>query len=287
MIEAVTHMQQLLYWADLLLYAAGAVVCLVLVRKWLRTRGDAPFVFLERPNRLDWPALMLTVAVFILSSWVGGALAGLLDLATLEKREVDDVRLTLINTGALLGGGIACAALGWTRFLDGWRGFGLSLWRIGRDLGASAVTLLAMLPLLMAALFLSERAVLTLFGADFITDHSAITMLENPAMPHWIRALIVATAVVVAPVAEELFFRGILQTRLGDVFPRRLGGVAVAAVCFGLVHSTQPAAVLPLTMMGFILGMVYERTGSLIAPILVHALFNAKSLLWHFGLNPS
>lgn len=287
MIETVTRVQQLLYWTDLLLYATGTAVCLVLARNWLRKRGDTPFVFLERPNRLDWPAVMLTIAVFILSSWVGGALVGLLDLASLGKREVDDIRLTLINAGALLGGGMACAALGWTRFLAGWRGFGLSLWRIGRDVGAAAVTLLAMWPVVMAALFLSERAVLTFFGADFITDHSAITMLENPAMPHWVRALVVATAVVIAPVAEELFFRGILQTRLGDVFPRRFVGVVVAAVCFGLVHSTQPAAVLPLTMMGLILGMVYERTGSLIAPILVHALFNAKSLLWHFGLNSS
>ena len=50
---------------------------------------------------------------------------------------------------------------------------------------------------------------------------------------------------------------------------------------FGAIHYTQLPAVVPLAALGMILGYMYERTGSLGGPILLHMLFNVKTLIWH------
>ena len=58
------------------------------------------------------------------------------------------------------------------------------------------------------------------------------------------------------------------------------------ALAFTLVHAQVHA--LPALLLGVLLGLAYERTGSLLVPILVHALFNLKTLIgvmWFYG-NP-
>ncbi len=49
---------------------------------------------------------------------------------------------------------------------------------------------------------------------------------------------------------------------------------------FGLAHMEQPHVVAPLIVLGVILGYVYERTGSLVAPITMHLLFNLKTMIF-------
>jgi uncharacterized protein len=83
--------------------------------------------------------------------------------------------------------------------------------------------------------------------------------------------------VVVAPVSEEIFFRGFLFGGL-----RRGTSFAVAALVsagiWGLFHYTGPGTwgvVIQLTVFGLALAWVYERTGSLWPPIALHVLNNA------------
>ena len=93
-------------------------------------------------------------------------------------------------------------------------------------------------------------------------------------------ALVVLVAVavaVVAPLAEELFFRGLLYGWLRG----RLGvglATAVAAVLFGLAH--QPIVLaLPLAVVGAGLCCLYERWRSLWVPAAAHLVINGSSLL--------
>lgn len=80
---------------------------------------------------------------------------------------------------------------------------------------------------------------------------------------------------VMAPVAEELFFRGFVFGGL------RKHGVIVAAgvsgLAFGGAHvaSSPIGFIVPLAALGIILALLYERTGSLYPPIALHALNNA------------
>lgn len=90
------------------------------------------------------------------------------------------------------------------------------------------------------------------------------------------RILVVIFAVAVAPVCEEVVFRGYLYGGLRGVIGRGPSLVATAAL-FALFHQHLPV-LLPVFLLGLLLGLLYERSGSLWAPIGFHALFNAGNV---------
>jgi membrane protease YdiL (CAAX protease family) len=83
---------------------------------------------------------------------------------------------------------------------------------------------------------------------------------------------LVPLAVVAAPLFEEFIFRGLIfggLRRSFGVWPATLASAAV----FAIVH---PAfSFVPVFVMGVCAAQVYERTRSLLAPMLVHAAYNA------------
>jgi membrane protease YdiL (CAAX protease family) len=83
---------------------------------------------------------------------------------------------------------------------------------------------------------------------------------------------------IAAPVSEEVFFRGLLFGGLRRRMPRLLAALVSAAV-FGALHVfTGASAVPPLIAFGFILALLYEKTGSIVPGILLHALNNSVAL---------
>jgi membrane protease YdiL (CAAX protease family) len=100
--------------------------------------------------------------------------------------------------------------------------------------------------------------------------------IADPNLPYWLAAL----AIIAAPVFEEFIFRGLIFGGLRRSLGMPAAALASAAI-FGLVH--PPAAVVPVAMMGLCAALVYARTGALMAPMLVHALYNATILgfQWH------
>jgi membrane protease YdiL (CAAX protease family) len=90
--------------------------------------------------------------------------------------------------------------------------------------------------------------------------------------------VILAAALALAPLFEEVIYRGLVQSALLEHFgiEARWLVILTSALLFGAVHA-GPAAwhVLPgLVVLGVLLGWLYERTGSLLAPVLVHFGFN-------------
>jgi membrane protease YdiL (CAAX protease family) len=92
-------------------------------------------------------------------------------------------------------------------------------------------------------------------------------------------AVVIGSAVVAAPVAEEFFFRRVLQGWLERRLPDA-GGTAVvlSAVAFALAHQGQGLAYVPLFPFGIVLGLIARQTGSIVACVLLHAMFNAVSV---------
>jgi uncharacterized protein len=83
---------------------------------------------------------------------------------------------------------------------------------------------------------------------------------------------------VAAPISEEIFFRGMLFGGLRRRMPRLLAALLSATV-FGALHAfTGISAVPPLIAFGFILALLYEKTGSIVPGILLHALNNSVAL---------
>jgi membrane protease YdiL (CAAX protease family) len=109
----------------------------------------------------------------------------------------------------------------------------------------------------------------------------AVTTPEQvaPGLSPFARFLLVTLAVVVAPISEEFFFRGILFRTVRDRHGFWPAAVA-SAIPFGLVHYVPApaidAAVLQLTMVftGLGLAWVYERRGTIVASMAAHMAFN-------------
>ena len=89
-------------------------------------------------------------------------------------------------------------------------------------------------------------------------------------------------AVVMAPIAEELLFRGLLHRGLRQRM-RRPSALVLSSVLFAVVHvdvaASQPLALVGLTFVGVVLALAHERTGSLLVPVVIHATHNALTLL--------
>ena len=88
--------------------------------------------------------------------------------------------------------------------------------------------------------------------------------------------LVVLAIVLFAPIAEELFFRGIVFNAWRREASRRWAYIGSAAL-FAVIHLSLVSLV-PIFLLGLALAWVYERTGSLLAPIAMHATVNGISV---------
>lgn len=95
----------------------------------------------------------------------------------------------------------------------------------------------------------------------------------------WGAILALVRGVVIAPVAEEIFFRGVLFMGLW----RRLGSFWWAAVlsslAFAAVHPTLLGGLLPLMGVGIVACVLLRETGSLIPCVVMHAVYNGLLLV--------
>jgi membrane protease YdiL (CAAX protease family) len=85
---------------------------------------------------------------------------------------------------------------------------------------------------------------------------------------------------IVAPLVEELFFRGFLFSAIART---RLGWIPAAIIAggiFGLVHAggTDAVFILPLSLFGIVLCVLYQRIGSLLPGMALHAFNNGLAL---------
>jgi membrane protease YdiL (CAAX protease family) len=85
--------------------------------------------------------------------------------------------------------------------------------------------------------------------------------------------------VVAAPISEEVCFRGMLFGGLRERLPRIAAALLSGAIFGGLHALTGISAVPPLIVFGFVLALLYEKTGSIVPGILLHMLNNSVALL--------
>ncbi len=78
---------------------------------------------------------------------------------------------------------------------------------------------------------------------------------------------------VIGPICEEIFFRGFiykfLRSKLGIT-----SGILLTSVIFSFLHLT-PVGFIPIFVLSIMLSYIYEKTGSLVAPITAHVLHNS------------
>lgn len=143
-----------------------------------------------------------------------------------------------------------------------------------------------LLALLLAIAILPVAWGLQIISMDALTragwppeEQLAVTLLAN-TKSWWMRVYLGAFAVVLAPVAEEFIFRGMLYPFVKQLGWPRLAWVGVS-FAFALIHN-DAATFVPLFVLALALTWLYEKTDNLLAPITAHALFNAANLVLLF-----
>jgi membrane protease YdiL (CAAX protease family) len=137
--------------------------------------------------------------------------------------------------------------------------------------------------ILLACVFLPAGWGLQWASAELMT-HFQVQPVEQQAVQAlritaglWDRCALGAVAIFLAPVAEEMLFRGILYPTV-----KRLGFPWLAlwgtSLIFAAVHWNL-ATFFPLLLLAVLLTVLYEKTNNLLAPIAAHSLFNAMNFV--------
>ncbi len=95
-------------------------------------------------------------------------------------------------------------------------------------------------------------------------------------------AIFFITASIAAPIFEEIMFRGFLLPSLTRYIPV-WSAIVLSGFIFAIAHLSL-SEVLPLATLGIILGVVYTRSRNLLAPMLLHSLWNSGTLISLFVL---
>jgi uncharacterized protein len=101
-------------------------------------------------------------------------------------------------------------------------------------------------------------------------QQSLLMSAEQTTDPGLYNALMLFSVLVVAPIAEEFIFRGVLLHRWAVKWGIR-PAIVLTSGLFGVLHSN----LVGLFMFGVVMSLLYLSTRSLVVPIVAHALNNA------------
>jgi uncharacterized protein len=146
-----------------------------------------------------------------------------------------------------------------------WRDMGLSraqvlsTWRVGLIAAPALFLLIVAVELVLRALGVRQ------------TQMESLDWLRG--VPLWQYLLVAFAAAVLAPIAEEIYFRGyVFRAYLAQKGP--LQAYLFSSVLFALVHLNLQAFV-PIFVVGLFLAFLYQRTGSVLPGMIAHAFNNA------------
>ncbi|MBV8325491.1 type II CAAX endopeptidase family protein [Chryseobacterium sp.] len=148
-------------------------------------------------------------------------------------------------------------------------------------------TYLLIFPMMAGMMFISEfvTSLIPTTGSFFGSFYEYFTQLMNQLTDDPV-VMVIMTAVL-APVFEEIIFRGIIQKGLMNKGVEPWKAILYASVIFGVVHG-NPWQFISAVMLGCVLGLVYYKTKSLLMPMLLHGFNNLTlSLLVIYGKEES
>jgi membrane protease YdiL (CAAX protease family) len=233
---------------------------------------SAPAPEAREPARPTWPLWSAFAA--LVTGWLGGSILGAVVYAIAsasghkggESPIGYDLAANLLFDACLVGAAVLFARMAGPATPGS---FGLrttKLWpAVGWGFAAYVVYLVGSLIWLNALGIQNEKDSIT---TQLVEDPTTMTV-----------AGLAIFAVVIAPMVEELFFRGFVFNAMRSKLP--VGWAAVATgVMFGVVHAfgSPIGFLLPLALLGTVLCLVYWKTGSLLPCIALHSLNNCIAL---------
>lgn len=192
-------------------------------------------------------------------------------MAFMQSEGVLNTWLVLLLAGMLVGeAGMPLGAwlFGVRKYRCGWQSLGFRRFDIKKGLLLSAAVV-------GVGLLISYVYELLLGGAEIQASSDMYEALTESGLG---TATLAITAVLVAPFAEEIFFRGFLFPGIS----KRWGyswGVVVSGALFAVAHLGSGGLV-PIFILGMLLAWLYKRTGSLWPCIITHFAYNSLALLF-------
>ena len=227
-----------------------------------------------KPWRVE--AVIQLIAGVLVCLCLGAATIGLLRQAGVAAFQSPDSFACVLLATLSFQGAAWILILIFLKFHEvNWRdAFGLHNQNLIRSLLLALGVLVVILPVVLALQQLSVVALEKIGWAP--EDQRAVGLLVN-AGSVWMRGYLALFAVVLAPVAEEFIFRGVLFPFIKQLGYPRLAWIGVSLL-FALIHLNAPTFV-PLFVLALTLTWLYQKTDCLLASITVHSLFNAANLV--------
>jgi len=228
----------------------------------------------EKPWRAEFVMFLVAAQIFCLC--FGLTIAALLHTAGMTGFvKPDDFGNLLFNTLSFQGATWLLAYVFLRLHRTGWMaGFG---WR-GPKLTSALLTAIRFIIVISPVVMLLQfTCVSILEKLGWPPEDQAAVLMLLKAKGWWMTAYFGVFAVIIAPVAEEFIFRGVLFPFVQQLGFPRLAWFGVSAL-FAAIHVNAPTF-LPLFVFALALTWLYEKTDNLLAPITAHALFNAVNLV--------
>ncbi|WP_185206177.1 CPBP family intramembrane glutamic endopeptidase [Chryseobacterium sp. C3] len=139
-------------------------------------------------------------------------------------------------------------------------------------------TYLLIFPMMIGMMFIAEfiTAQIPTTGPFFGKYYDFFTQMMEKLTDDPV--VMIITAVICAPIFEEIIFRGIIQKGLINKGVEPKMAIVFASVIFGAVHG-NPWQFVGAVLLGCVLGLVYYKTKSLLLPMLLHGFNNLCSTL--------
>ncbi len=255
---------------------AGLILLLVMGIRALRSRSALPENFTwEVPWTWETIVQVLVVGFFFMGQIVIPLVVGAFGISFAAFGIRAKAAYTLTYYLLMAGSGLAVLYFSIKPFLplpEGWfRPTGKRSWIVWGIGGYFAA-----LPLMLIISILNQQIWQGQGGSNPLLQ---IVLEEGDPIA---LSMFFLTASIAAPVFEEIFFRGFLLPSLTRYVP--VGwAIGLSALIFAMAHLSL-SEVLPLTVLGSVLGFVYTRSRSLLAPILLHSLWNSVTMLGLFLL---
>jgi membrane protease YdiL (CAAX protease family) len=128
--------------------------------------------------------------------------------------------------------------------------------------------------------FVNGWAATRLLGDHILDDAPGSWFLHIDSL--WLALLTVVAAVVCAPLAEEILFRGVFLSRF-KASGHRLYGILFTSLLFAVLHGLWPLIPFYLCL-GVLACFAFLKTGALFAPMLAHGLVNGFACAMSFAL---
>lgn len=225
---------------------------------------------------MDFAVIVLIFALFSYLTW------GNLQAPEMEMGKISALGISISIVLQFLIAGTVAASVVWRISLVDWLGL---RWKKWPTLVWIAPTAVIGIWLVFGMITMSGYMEwIKSLGVETVQDSVKLLKESNDSL---VIVLMGVAAVVVAPLCEEVVFRGYFYPAM-KAFAGGLPAALVSALVFSAAHGTL-AALLPLFCFGLLLVWLYEKTGSIWTPMAVHLCFNGATvtlqlLARHYGI---